>query len=95
MVLALACPVTLPLGRSPPLSPSQESDTTSHSSVESVLEQEVRQRGRGSCHTNGRSQIPLTNLEISSVFTFSLQFSNLILSVVTFLRALHSWYSNL
>merc|ERR1719433_912870 len=42
MVLALACPVTLPLSRS--LSPAPGSDTTSHSSVESVLEQEVARR---------------------------------------------------
>ena len=46
MVVALACPVTLPLSgqdlMAPSLSPAPESDTASHSSVESVLEQEVR-----------------------------------------------------
>ena len=61
MVLALACPVTLPLGRSPPLSPSQESDTTSHSSVESVIEQEALKQ---SSHKNGRIMFLFSSIVI-------------------------------
>ena len=50
MVLALACPVTLPLVRS--VSPGPESNTTSDSeTVESVLEAEVLKQ---SSHRNGR-----------------------------------------
>ena len=49
MVVALACPISLPMARS--LSPGPESDTTSDSSVESVVEQEVLKQ---SAHRNGR-----------------------------------------
>ena len=74
MVVALACPVTLPLSgqdlMAPSLSPAPESDTASHSSVESVLEQEVRGR---SFHNNGRirfSSVALTNHRLVLVFCF-------------------------
>ena len=65
MVLALACPVTLPLSgqemMARSLSPSPESDTTSHSSVESVIEQEALKQ---SSHKNGRIMFLFSSIVI-------------------------------
>ena len=67
MVVALACPITLPLAR--PVSPGPESDTTSHSSVESVIEQEALKQ---SSHKNGRIMFLFSSIVIhwTNIYTW-------------------------